>query len=454
MVLCQVVSSAAWTERMLTTRWLWIALFLVFATTATAMADVGVVESSPIPATQPTPESGAESSTPEEDATASDENPIISPRLGLPPGPALPGAVWTARLLAVVLMLPFFWLVNGREMRLKVLWTGAASLLTRIWVPFVPLHVQTDDLRLVATARGAPGIDLAGSNSADGLILPLFRGALALWGDNLDSAFLVGHVTGILLPVLALVLAWQWLRDSRQAATVAVLVLISPVAWIYSGAITAYMPAAALFAASLIVAMTAAGDSGRGVSVVATASASLLLPCVLLKPEFLVLLPIHAWLASLGTRRPVLLLPAVAVTITVAVFSAPYLSDFWSKVAYRTDPIGVAWTGHLLVYAVLGILLLNPPFLPLKLAFLSSLRRPRGRDLRSLQVACVALLAVFSLAKGSVGFNQWRYSLIFLVPFSLVIAPTLLRWWDTRPRTFGTVAALGAVLVFNIGGLG
>lgn len=335
---------------------------------------------------------------------------------------------------------------------------GGASLVTRAFVPFVPMHTQTDDLRLVATARGVEGFTVNGFNSDAGTILPVVRLAMGLAGDNLEAAHLPSFLAGLLLAPLALLLGARWFRSVRLGAWTAVPLLLGPAAWAFTGAISAYMIAAALFAASLLAGVEAGRQRGPARAVLLLVSGAILLVTSLLKPEFLLLIPIHgvllvvSWRAS-GEQRgwPVALAPAAAVLAVVMLAFYPFLDTFFDRTQGRLRRAEGLWLQRILEYAFLGFLVLNPPFLPWKLVFIRSLFRPADLPLRALQATTLALASLYVLSGGSTGFNQWRHALVFLVPFHLAIAPELDRLAASRRSVAFRALALALVLGDLIG---
>ncbi len=319
-----------------------------------------------------------------------------------------------------------------------VVLVGGASVVTRAFVPFALMHTQTDDLRLVAAARGIEGFTLDGFNAPSGMILPVIRFAMRLAGDNLEAAYLPSFLAGLLLPTLALLLGAAWFRSTRAGVWAAVPVLVSPAAWAFSGAISAYMIAATLFAGALVAGVLAGQRRGAVQAVLLVAAAVLLLVSALLKPEFLLLVPVHAalmlaaWRASGGRWRLSSLVPAVVVSLILVVAFRPYLAEFLVTALRRgKGPEGV-WLERVLEYTLLGFLVFNPPFLPWKLVFLRSLFRRQDLALRALQAATLSLVFLYVLSGGTFGFNQWRHALLFLVLFHVAIAPEIIRLIESR----------------------
>ena len=346
--------------------------------------------------------------------------------------PPVPWARASALLVPAAGLVAVEWALRGRQLQRPFLVISALSVLTRALTPLVPMHIQTDDLRLVATARGVEGFDVEGFNSMSGLVVPLFRGALALWGDDIHSAFMVAQVAGVLLPPLTVLLAWQWFRNETWPIAAGTAVLVSPVAWAYSGAITAYLPAATLFALSLVLSLLARNLSVPRRLVLHTASGAALLAAALLKPEFVFFVPAHAVLVTSrwearGLRRLEPLVVPAAVTAILLFYWAPYLDDFFDTIRGRSASVGRKRPSSFVIYAILGFFCLNPPFLPLKLMFVRSFRGPEASQTRWLRWFVLGFASIYFVSMQPIGFNQWRHSLAFTVPFFVAIAPNLWR---------------------------
>lgn len=377
--------------------------------------------------------------------------------------PTTPAAGWaraTALLVPAAVLAAVGWALRGRRLQRPFLAISALSVATRALTPLVPMHIQADDLRLVATVRGIEGFTVQGFNSVHGLVLPLFRGALSLWGDNAHSAFMVAQVAGVLLAPLAVLLTWQWFRNETWPLAAGVAVLASPVAFAYSGAITAYLPAAALFSLSLILSLLARGLPVPGRAVLHAAAGGALLVAALLKPEFLLFVPAHAVLVwsqweKRGVARLEPVLVPVVVLVLLVLFWSPYLGDFLDTSRGRGANLSRKNPGNVLIYPVLGFLCLNPPFLPLKLMFLRSFRRLEASQARWLRWFVVGFASIYFLSTQGVGFNQWRHSLAFTVPFFVALAPEL--WRLKEDAVAGVRRArwlLVAIVVCGLAGYG
>jgi hypothetical protein len=317
---------------------------------------------------------------------------------------------------------------------------AAAGAATRTLLPDVLLHIQNDDVALVAAARTGDLSLLPPSHSGHGTLLPLLG-----FGD-IDGAFLVARFFSAGLPALGLLLAWAWLADRRLATVVGVLLLLSPPALIYSGGITAYLPAACAFTAAVTL-----GIVPRGLAARAGATAVLLF-AALLKPEFLLLVPAHAALCVAHSRAPGRVfeaIPAVLVAVAIAIGTPEYLVDFLSASRKVENATPGFLTSKIIDYLAVGLLLLIPPFLPLKVAFLKGLR---DRRMRPLQAFTFAFAGLFVLSHSSWNLNQWRHALLYLVPLLIAASPVVLDWWDKRAVSRSARGWLVLLVVFNLVG--
>ncbi len=330
---------------------------------------------------------------------------------------------------------------------------AAVAAASRLLLPGALMHMQNDDLVLVATARALPGWEIPSSHSMHGLLLPLFHTAFSLWGNGIDALFWLNRMCGWLLVPLTYLFAWQWSAQRRVAIAAAVFMLLSPAALAMSGAISAYLPTAACFTAALCLAIWAQQSKAIALFAIPISTAFLLLSA-LLKPEFLALIPAHAVIVGgfawhKGHHRRLALLLA----LTPAFLSALILMNGYQ--AFLAD-LGNITRGRLGQDRVpFGLnklsILLNPPLLPFKLLFLYGLFfRFRSRDL-PLYLALLPLMALFLLATQPYGMNHWRYALLFLTPFSVALAPELVWLWERRHEKWPRVvlAILALFLVFQ-----
>ncbi len=363
----------------------------------------------------------------------------------------------TLAVAAAIMCIIAFLLRRRTELLRSFVPVGVISLLTRALVPFGLLHTQTDDLRLVSTVRGIPGFDLSGFNSEAGLVVPLFRFFMGIAGDNLISMQAASLLAGVLMPPLVLLIGAYWFRDVRYGRWAAIPLIISPAAWAFSGAISAYMVAATIFAASLAAGVIARDCRFPARLALLILSTLLLFTASLLKPEFLLLIPVYgllihaAWDGTGRLPRMLVLLAPAVVLVVIAVFFLPYIKDFLYASAGRRNGIDGVLAERLITYFVVGFLLLNPPFLPYKAIFIKGLIRPAAKGVRALQIAAMSLASIYVLSVSSFGMNQWRHALIFLVPFHLAVAPEICQAVNAR-RNPRVKLLLAAILVFDLAG--
>ncbi len=335
------------------------------------------------------------------------------------------------------------------------------SLSTRAIVPHLLLHIQTDDLQWFVVARdGVSAYPFADLHSPP-LALFLLRWIIALFGNGLDSAFHPGFVFGVLFPVSAFWLAWRYYGSQRIALLVGLGTLLSPVAWMYSGGITKYLPMAVLFCWAVVAQLWALSHRHLGWKLLASGFSVFFLGLALcLKQEFIILAP--AYLLILWGRMATkpedtqsrwdLFLPVLLAGI--ALLGAAWMQTGQASVPDLTVQ-RVARTWHKPWFHValfLGAwLLLNPPFLPFKLLFLASLRKPVLTSARPWQVLGIAFSLLFVLSSRFVGLNQWRHSLLFMVPMYMASVPFFLHWWPrtTKVLRLGFIALL--LIAWGIG---
>ncbi len=338
---------------------------------------------------------------------------------------------------------------SGREAWRAFLPLTALSLLTRALTPGGFLQVDADDVHLVAVARGLAASD--GQGSITPALLWLYEAAQSL-GPGLSAAFLPARAAGLLLPPLGFLVAWCWWRDRRLATVTGLVLLLDPMLLSWSGAVSAEVPAAAASVAALALALAASARPRRGV---------LLLPLVAglyglaaaLRSEWAVLGVLGAMLVVLqpGAASRVGRGIAAAACILGAGLGA------WSNVAtVAASRVEQLRPGSVLTYLLVGVLLVNPPYLPWKLAALWGLRGPRARAVLPLLAFCAVMLLAYATAVSSQGMHHWRYAHAWVAPFAVAAAPVLLDLWQRRsarrPRLW--LAALAASWVFGLVGWG
>lgn len=298
----------------------------------------------------------------------------------------------------------------------------AAAL--RLLLPDALLHIQNDDLALVAVAAGAPIDRLPASHSAHGLLLPLLRLAPGVLGTGIAAATGVSRFFGVLLPLLGALLAWRH-GGRAPGLLVGVLLLFSPIAWPYSSAVTAYLPAGVGATLALWAGAAALDDRRPLLGLLAVGGLAF---AVGLKPEFVLLLPTVGLALAWGRGRW-----ALAVLLGVAAASAVlllpgYADSFTANAGGRTERVDAAFLARkLLDWGVFGWLLITPPVLPLKLAFLQGVRRNPP-----LAVFVLLWSALYLLSESSWGLNQGRHALIYAAPLLAVAAPVLVGWGSRR----------------------
>ena len=237
-----------------------------------------------------------------------------------------------------------------------------------------------------------------------------------------SSLLLQRHVT---LPPLGALLAWRH-AGRRAALLVGGLLLLSPVAWPYSSAVTAYLPAA-VGATVALWAGAAALDGRRPALLGPLATLSLALSAGL-KPEFILLIPSVALALAWGRGRQAWFVGLGALAASVVLLLPGYADSFLVNGGGRLDRADPGFLARkLLEWGVIGWLLLTPPVLLTKLAFLRGARHRGG-----LATFVVAWSGLYLLSESSWGLNQWRHALIYLAPLLTVAAPVLLRWSARR----------------------
>ncbi len=337
---------------------------------------------------------------------------------------AMPGA----RLVVVAAAAALAWALvrlappDRRAPLTKLVLLAAA---TRLLLPDALLHIQNDDLALAAVAAGAPLAQLPASHSAHGLLLPLLRIAPGLLGTGIDAATCIARFFGVLLPVLGALLAWRH-ADRRAGLLVGGLLLLSPVAWPYSSAVTAYLPAA-VGSTLALWAGAAALDRHRPLLLGLLGTFGLAFAAAL-KPEFVLLIPSVALALIWGRGRRAWFV-LIAAGVAASVIALPgYLDSFLENGGGRTERVSAAFLARkALEWGAIGWLLLTPPVLPLKLAFLRG-----ARQAKPLALFVLLWSGLYLLSESSWGLNQWRHALIYAAPLLTVAAPVLLRWADRR----------------------
>ena len=105
-----------------------------------------------------------------------------------------------------------------------------------------------------------------------------------------------------------------------------------------------------------------------------------------------------------------------------------YADSFTANAGGRTERVDAAFLARkLLDWGVFGWLLITPPVLPLKLAFLQGVRRNPP-----LAVFVLLWSALYLLSESSWGLNQGRHALIYAAPLLAVAAPVLVGWGSRR----------------------
>ncbi len=333
-----------------------------------------------------------------------------------------------------------------------------ASVATRFLLPYALIHPQGDDLLIYAAARGSGMLESTQHSDA---VVALYRLAIFLWGDNLETIFLPCRMAGSLLPPLAFLIAWEYYGRLQTAALAGVLLLICPVSWIQSASISAEMIAAAAYFLALYLALVGLrSGSGLRFALIVFTCGALSLACIL-KPGFAVLavlFPLTVFFkdgspdnrSSRLARWLSAFVPALAAAATLAFLNEFHIS--WQDIVRgKLHEQQFPYPLHLLVY-LFFTLIQNPPFLPYKLAFLASLRRPELKALRPLHLHVLVILAVFSVAINLRGTNQWRYALFTLLPTYVLAAPVVLRWvsFPKRHRVMCLILAVYTVIGYGM----
>ncbi len=312
----------------------------------------------------------------------------------------------------------------------SLLVVSIASGVLRLFLPDVLLHMQNDDLLMLAVARGIDDWILSGSISANGTVLTMLRAPIRLLADNPDAIFLSMRFWGILLPSLTLLVGWEYFRNLPTAILAALLVLINPAVLGYSTTVSTYLPAATAFALAWYLAMLAIRQHGLMKLLLMLCSSFALFFASALKQEFLLLLPSLALILFCYIRQSSkyrswrkdlvwAFVPSLLALVMIGLWFAPFFTDFSDTSGRRLLKLSAGFGHDTLQY------FLNPPNILMKLVFLFSLIGIGIKRVRALQIVILGFMAVFIFANSMHGFNQWRYSLIYIVPFMLVLSATL-----------------------------
>ncbi len=339
-----------------------------------------------------------------------------------------------------------------REEWRALAWLAAASALTRALVPTSFLQTDADDVRLVAVVRGLDLTGIGGTAEPTPALEAILGSLVPVLGRGDDAVVAPLRALGAMLPVVAYAVARRWLGEPRHARVAAGMVLASPFAIAFSATPSAELPAATLYAAALWAGLVAVERGGAARLAVVPASALLVLAAAL-KDELQLLAPLFAVAIAhrgreRGRTREGLVLAAIPPFAVLAHQLASGPSHLPGLVAYRAHVLTV---GHVAAYVVVAFLL-NPPFVPAKLAWIAGARAWRAHG--PLQLHALAFVALFASAFQSVGSNQWRYALSWLVPFTITIAPVVAETWVRARRrviVLGTIEILLSVVVLAQG---
>lgn len=360
-------------------------------------------------------------------------------------------------LVAIIILVPYF---KDRKTYIAGLQIAVAAFLTRAFVPDTLLHMQTDDLNLVATARGLT--TLVNTHSTSGTLLGSIRFLFDLWGENLQSVFLASHLFGAILPLMAYVLTFEWFKDRQLALTCSILLLVSPVGIAYSAAITPYVPMAAIFSIvffmGLLVLRLPLGKSFLLVPLITL----FLFYVSLLKEEFILLIPAYFVLVTgfyyyyedqnRNLKRLIFsLFPIILITGLFFISEDLFLTEVNQQIKERSGRLLSQYISAPIFYYAC-FLFINPPFLPFKLSMLMSVTKKETRNVLPLVIVTMMLASIYMLSNKSFGFNQWRHSLIFLIPLYMAATPQVFSWWREKGEVRFARIMIIAIILMNLMG--
>jgi hypothetical protein len=329
--------------------------------------------------------------------------------------------------------------------RRAVIVVALVAVATRLFLPDTFLQVDADDLREVAIARGIDVSAFGGTANPPPELVAVLRMFVPFVGDSLGAVFLPMRAAGVLLPIAGHAVARRWLARPDAALAAGLVLAASPVAIAFSSAISAELPAALLYACALGCGLAAGSGRAEG----RPASAALVLPAALalvvavaLKDELVALVPAYALTVGVAawqrSDRGAMALAAIPAAAALAVHLAWGSTGPAQLSAWRVHVLSPA---HVAAYLVC-VALLNPPFLPTKLAIALGLRSGAARRDAPLVAHAALFLAMFASAYQPVGFNQWRYSLDWLLPAAILAAPAALAAWEARQRLLAVLCLL------------
>ena len=350
------------------------------------------------------------------------------------------GAVSCFLLLA---LLGFVFNPRRDAIRTMLLLAGA-SVGTRCIIPYFPIKMKSQILTSLSNIRR----DVVSSPFE--AFLHFVKNTL---GDHMEAFVLPFRFVGAALPILTYLLALRIYGDKKIALTGALVVLLSPVTMGQSSSIIYTQLASPLFFLALLIGQTAV-EKNIKIQIPAIIGASLsLVGAMLVKEQFLSLPPLFLVMqglfiafSSMEKRKKwqsMIFLGFIPVASCLAVFLLQRYSLGVSFVKITEHKVGT-WTQYALVHIAawaFSFVVLNPPFLPLKIAAAFSLAKPWNRKLIPYQFFIVAMTLVYLNSMLPFGLNRWRYSIILLPPMAILAAPHLHRWlvdWR-RHRAFLTL---------------
>ncbi len=374
--------------------------------------------------------------------------------------PALPMAdvPWGFGLISgticLVVLLVFGWFLLPVRAYIYYAPLALFSVLSRFAAPLFFVHSKSWLLQqLVWTRHG----------QHDGAFFGLLHISMQLFGDHFGALLLPGRALGALLPVLAFLLAFKLYGRRAIALIAAAIVLLSPVTTGQAGSLVQEQLATPVFYLALLLAVYAV-PKGLPLQFAASVAIAFMLALgVALKKDYMILPPLYvAFMATYchyGVERRRVRWRAFAIVglwgavaaMLILLFSGnldTLVGAFLRKVANKGGDTVSYWYLKLPIWFLATVLIL-PPFLPQKLAFVKSLKDPQVPRARAYQLIVIVCLLIYSNALSPVGVNFWRYALMLYVPMAIISAPYI-REWIARPRNHRwALALLAFYLVFG-----
>lgn len=333
-----------------------------------------------------------------------------------------------------------------------VLATGA--ILRLIFRPTF-LAIDGDDLALAGWVLKVPTSYLSSNSSSfSPTIVGLYRAFVALGGENVLSMFLPAAFFATLMPLLVMQFAYLWGREERVARVAALLATFYPPLVAFGASSCQELPASVLFAQGLVVGLWGLRQRISVAAVSTLVAGGLCGLAISLKEEFPVLL-VPLFLLGLGhperSRRLIywtLLVSAIAIFFNVPI----RLYLFFERVIGEGARLELK---NLTSYLLYGVLLINPPSAPLIWLFFKDLIKPIRQHHRPLHGWVLTFLLMFMSAVIPFGWNHNRYSLNWMIPICVVLAPIIIDLWNAAlqrmvlPIAILGIAALAQLAMFG-----